>query len=154
MKILRLLSVATLFIAHTAVAQSQSIAMPTTSLATLDASAFQPQSGFAPSSARLVTQSPSGMALYHWSAAALIAANGADAFSSWRQIEANPVIGAQGARFGYSSLVIKSGFAGGSLLIEHVVLRHRPDLYRKMAWLNFASAGGLGAVAFYNTGLR
>ena len=86
--------------------------------------------------------------------AALIAANGADAISSWRQAEANPVIGGGASAFGYSSLAIKSGFVGSSLLIQHVVLRHRPDLYKKMAWLNFASSAGLGAVAFYNTGLR
>jgi hypothetical protein len=141
-------------------AQNQPMAAPLVSatsfsVSNLDPAAFQPVSRFRESASGLIARPESGLTTYKWSMAALIAANSADAISSWRQLEANHVVGAgPRATFGYSSLAIKSSFAGTSLLIQHVVLRHRPDLYKKLAWLNFASAGGLGAVAFHNVSIR
>ncbi len=97
---------------------------------------------------------PAGRTLYHWSIVAAIAANAADAASSWSQQEANPVVAGGGAQFGATSIAIKSGFVATSLVIQHIALRHRPDLYKKLAWLNFGTAGVLGGVARYNSGLR
>jgi hypothetical protein len=51
-------------------------------------------------------------------------------------------------------LAIKLGLAGSSILLERLVLRHRPDLYRHVAWLNFAIAEVQGAVVRRNIGLR
>jgi len=34
------------------------------------------------------------------------------------------------------------------------VLRHRPDLYKKLAWLNFGTSGLLGGVAAHNMSVR
>jgi len=95
-----------------------------------------------------------GRSLYRWSIAAVVAANAADVASSWSQQEANPVIAGGGAQFGASSVAIKTGFVAASLVIQHVALRHRPDLYKRLSWLNFGTAGVLGGVANYNMRVR
>ena len=95
-----------------------------------------------------------GKSLYRWSLATVVIANGVDAASSWRNQEANPLVAGSGSQFGFTSIAIKSGFVATSLLIQHVALRHRPDLYKKLGWMNFATAGVLGGVAKYNLGVR
>lgn len=97
---------------------------------------------------------PPGRTLYRWSIAAALAANVADIASSWSLQEGNPVVAGGGSQFGVTSVAIKSGFVATSLVIQHIALRHRPDLYKKLAWLNFGTAGVLGGVAHYNSGLR
>ena len=92
--------------------------------------------------------------LYRWSMVSLLAANAADAASSWRGQEVNPVVAGPTANFGVTSFAIKAGFVGASLLIQHVVLRHRPDLEKRMAWMNFISSGALGGVAAHNMSIR
>ena len=92
--------------------------------------------------------------LYRWSLATVLAANVADVASSWSQQEANPVVSGGGAQFGATSVAIKTGFVATSLLVQHIALRHRPDLYKKLAWMNFGTAGVLGGVAKYNMGQR
>jgi hypothetical protein len=99
------------------------------------------------------TVSP-GRTLYRWSLATVLAANVADVASSWSQLEANPVVSGGGAQFGATSVAIKTGFVATSLLVQHIALRHRPDLYKKLAWMNFGTAGVLGGVAKYNMGVR
>jgi hypothetical protein len=95
-----------------------------------------------------------GRALYRWSIATVVAANAADAASSWRRQESNPFVAGGGTQFGSTSIAIKSGFVATSLLIQHVTLRHRPDLYKKMAWMNFITSGILGGVAQSNMGVH
>ena len=97
---------------------------------------------------------PPGRTLYRWSIATVLAANVADVASSWSQLEANPVVSGGGAQFGATSVAIKTGFVATSLLVQHIALRHRPDLYKKLAWMNFGTAGVLGGVAKYNMGVR
>src|SRR5258706_15785132 len=99
-------------------------------------------------------ESVRGRTLYRWSIAAVLSANAADVASSWRNQEANPFLSGSGGQFGATSIAIKSGFVATSLLIQHVALRHRPDLYKKLAWLNFGTAGVFGGVAKYNMGVR
>ena len=96
----------------------------------------------------------SGRTLYGWSIAAVLGANAADAATSWRAQEANRVVAGNGSQFGAASLAIKSGFVGASLLIQHIALRHRPDLYKRMAWMNIITAGALGGVASHNMNVR
>jgi hypothetical protein len=96
------------------------------------------------------TTGPMGRNLYRWSIAAVLAGNVADAATGWRAQEANPVVAGTGNQFGLLSVAIKSGFVGTSLLIQHIVLRHRPDLYKRMAWMNLITSGALGGVACYN----
>ena len=62
--------------------------------------------------------------------------------------------GASVRNFGATSVAIKSGLVATSLLIQHVALRHRPDLYKKLAWMNFATSGVLVGVAKYNMGVK
>lgn len=95
-----------------------------------------------------------GRNFYRWSVAAVAAANAADAVSSWKAQEANPLVAGTGTRFGIESLAIKSGFVATSLLIQHIALRHRPDWYKRMAWMNVVTAGALGQVARHNSSLR
>lgn len=99
-------------------------------------------------------KSPAGRELYRWSIAAAIGANVADVASSWRQPEANSVLAGRSGQFGATSVALKSGFVGTSLLLQHVILRHRPDLYKRMAWMNFATTGVLGATAAHNVSIR
>jgi len=97
---------------------------------------------------------PHGRTVYFLSVAMLAASSAADAASSWRRPEANPVLASPGSTFGAGSVAIKLGLAGSSLLLERIVLRHRPDLYGRVAWLNFGTAGALGAVVQHNMSLR
>ncbi len=95
-----------------------------------------------------------GRTMYGWSVAAVLGANAADAATSWRALEANRALAGNGSQFGVASLAIKSGFVGTSLLIQHIALRHRPDMYKHMAWMNFITAGVLGGVASHNVSVR
>ena len=95
-----------------------------------------------------------GRTLYRWSIATVLAANTADVASSWSQQEANPFVAGGGSQFGIRSVAIKTGFVATSLLIQHIALRHRPDLYKKLAWMNFVTSGVLGGVAKSNMDLR
>jgi hypothetical protein len=95
-----------------------------------------------------------GRTLYRWSLATVLAANVADVASSWSQQEANPVVAGGGAQFGATSVAIKTGFVATSLLVQRIALRHRRDLYKKLAWMNIGTAGFLGGVAKYNMGVR
>ena len=97
---------------------------------------------------------PTGRTFYLWSVAMLAASGAADVASSWHRPEANPVMAGPGSTFGTGSLAIKLGLVGSSILLERLVLRHRPDLYRRVAWMNFGIAGAQAAVARHNIGLR
>ena len=97
---------------------------------------------------------PPGRTFYLWSVATLAASGAADVASSWRRPEANPVMAGPGSTFGGGSVAIKLGLVGSSILLERLVLRHRPDLYRRVAWLNFGIAGAQAAVVRHNMSLR
>ena len=97
---------------------------------------------------------PPGRALYRWSMAVLAASGAADVASSWRRPEANPVVAGPGSTFGAGSVAIKLGLMGSSFLLERLVLRHRPDLYRRIAWMNFGIAGAQAAVVRHNIAVR
>jgi hypothetical protein len=43
---------------------------------------------------------------------------------------------------------------GSSFLLERLVLQHRPDLSRRIAWLNFGIAGAQAAVVRHNIAVR
>jgi hypothetical protein len=92
--------------------------------------------------------------MYRWSIAAVLAANVADAATSWRSQEANPVVAGTGTQFGVTSVAIKSGFVGASLLIQHLALRHRPDLYKRLAWMNLITSGAFAGIASHNMSVR
>ena len=95
-----------------------------------------------------------GHNFYRWTVAAVVVANSADAATSWKAQEANPLVAGTGTQFGVVSLVIKSGFVATSLLIQDAVLRHRPDWRKRMAWMNLATAGVLSQVVSHNLHVR
>ena len=97
---------------------------------------------------------PPGRAFYGWSVAVLAASSTADAASSWRRPEANSVLAGPGSTFGVGSLAIKLGLVGSSFLLERLILRHRPDLYRRVACLNLGIGAVQGAVVQHNISLR
>lgn len=97
---------------------------------------------------------PPGRAFYRWSVAILAASGAADVASSWRRPEANPVLAGPGSTFGVGSVAIKLGLVGSSFLLQRLVLRHHPDLYRQVAWMNFGIAGAQAAVVRHNMSLR
>ena len=97
---------------------------------------------------------PRGRTFYRWSVAILAASGAADIASSWGRPEANPVLASPGSTFGAGSAALKVGLVGSSFLLERVVLRHRPDLYRHVAWLNIGIAGAQGAVVRHNISLQ
>src|SRR5580658_7190474 len=49
-----------------------------------------------------------GQTLYRWSLAAVAAGNAADTFSSWHQLEANPLLASPGSEFDGRSVLVKS----------------------------------------------
>ena len=93
-------------------------------------------------------------ALHRWSLIVLAAANAADAASSWRLQECNPLLARPGGQFGVQSVMLKSAIVGASVLAQRVIVRRRPDWLKRMAWVNFATAGAIGAIAHHNAGLR
>ena len=102
----------------------------------------------------LATGERPGRTVYYWSVATVVAASAADAASSWSGREANPVLAGPAAQFGVGSVAVKSGLVGASLLLQHVALHHNPGLYKRLAWMNFATAGVLGGVTAHNVGVR
>jgi hypothetical protein len=97
---------------------------------------------------------PPGRTFYRRSVAILAASSAADVASSWRRPEANPVVAGPGSSFGAGSVAIKLGLVASSFLLERLILRNRPDLYRHVAWMNFGIAGAQGAVVRHNISLR
>jgi hypothetical protein len=97
---------------------------------------------------------PRGRTLYRWSLAALAASSAADAASSWRMREANPVLASPQSTFGVESAALKLGLVGTCVLLEHFALRHHPEIYRHVAWLNFGITGVQGVVVQHNVSLR
>ena len=74
---------------------------------------------------------PEGQSHYRWSAVSLVAVGGMSA-----------------AGEGVTSVAIRSGVVGATLLIERALLKHHPQRNSRMAWLNVAVAGGLAASRF------
>ncbi|HEY7334513.1 MAG TPA: hypothetical protein VH639_06490 [Bryobacteraceae bacterium] len=92
--------------------------------------------------------------LYRWSVASLAAGNAADAITSWRKLEANPILAQPGSTFGPGSVAVKAGILGASLWLERWAARRNPRLYSAFAWINFGSAAGLAAVSQHNARLK
>jgi hypothetical protein len=117
------------------------------------ATALLPAAPFSGGGAAKMDGEIKGRQFYRWSIIAIMAGNAADTVSSWHHPEANPVLANPGAGFGVRSVALKAGLLGTSLLLEHWALKHNPGLYRRLAWMNVAIAGGLGEVAARNASL-
>ncbi|HMD71708.1 MAG TPA: hypothetical protein VKF41_10220 [Bryobacteraceae bacterium] len=95
------------------------------------------------------------LTLWKASMAALMAANAADAVSSWGKPELNPALSGSAGRFGKEGALLKLGLAGGVVTVEFLVLRRRRSrsLAKALAWINFGDAAVTGAVAGRNFGI-
>jgi len=85
------------------------------------------------------------------SVGALVAANVADAATSWGLRESNPLLG---SRFDGKSVAIKGGLVGGSLVLQALLIKRHPRIAKKLAIINFGVSAGLAGVAWHNTTLR
>lgn len=93
---------------------------------------------------------PAENRFWKWTAAALVAGTAADAASSYGRFEANPLLRGRDGRFGSRGIAIKIGAAGGTLLIERLIIRKNRRAARAFGFVNLAGAGTFGAVAVRN----
>ena len=56
--------------------------------------------------------------------------------------------------FARNFILVKARKRSKTMLIQCIVLRHRPDLYKRLAWMNLITAGAVGGVAGYNVSVR
>ncbi len=90
--------------------------------------------------------------LWRASVAALLTGNVMDATSSWGKRELNPMLSGTEGQFGKGGALLKLGVAGGVVVVEYLVLRHRPyrSLAKGLAWINFGDAAVTGGMASRN----
>ena len=91
---------------------------------------------------------------WKWSAAAVAGASFADAATSFRGYELNPVLRGSDGRFGTRGIAIKGGVVAGMLLAQRTVGRRNPRAYRVFAKVNWVVAGVTSGVAVRNTRVR
>ncbi len=91
---------------------------------------------------------------WRYSVAALAAANAADAHSSWRGAEANPLLADSAGRFSHRGLAVKGGIAALNVGVQYIVVRKWPKLAKPLSYVNFTGAAFTGAVAARNYGVR
>ncbi len=97
------------------------------------------------------SERPRSRKMWIVSAVALAAANILDARSSLGRPELNPLLrNAQGNFSVARSAALKSAAVGGSLALEALLIRSRPELARTSSLVNFVSAGAVTAVAIRN----
>lgn len=96
----------------------------------------------------------SGKKIFKWSVAALLAANAADAASSWGQPEANRLLAGPRGRFDSRGLSIKLGVVGAIVVGEIVLVRHHPQAATRLGFVNFSTAGLTGSIAVHNLGVK
>jgi hypothetical protein len=76
----------------------------------------------------------------------------ADAHSSWRKYESNPLLASGDGHFGNKGLVLKAGLNSGWVLSQVLVLR-KTRKYRAFAIINFGLAAFIAATASHNYGV-
>jgi hypothetical protein len=89
---------------------------------------------------------------FHGSVIAYGVGTGADAWSSWRQPEANAFLRDGSGRFSTKGAVIKAGVFAGSAVAEYAILRkYSPKwLVRTFTVMNFALGSEYSAIAIHN----
>ena len=85
------------------------------------------------------------------SAVALTAASLADFGTSMGHNEANPLLQSSNGQFSVAKgLSLKLGLAGATVLVQALITRHHPDLYKACAIANVTGAGAFTAIAVHN----
>lgn len=82
---------------------------------------------------------------------ALAAAHSADAATSWNKRELNPMLSPSSGAFGLQTLAIKWAITGGSMGLQAILLRRRPQLSKMFAGINCMESGVIGATAIHNS---
>jgi hypothetical protein len=99
----------------------------------------------------VVQQPKPKMGEWKLSLLALAAAHSADAATSWNKRELNPLLSPSSGAFGAQMLAVKCAVTVGSLGLQAILLRRRPQLAKMFARLNFMEAGVIGATAIHNS---
>ena len=82
---------------------------------------------------------------------ALAATHSVDAATSWNKRELNPMLSPNSGAFGLQTLAIKCAITAGSIGLQAILLRHRPELAKMFARINFLESGVIGATAIHNS---
>ena len=82
----------------------------------------------------------------------MLAATGMDAATSVGKYEGNAALASSNGTFGARGISIKAGIAGGTILAE-VLLRKHKDLRTTFVIGNFTQAALFSAVAVHNMGI-
>jgi hypothetical protein len=96
---------------------------------------------------------PVGKNLWRASMVALATTNAMDIQSSWGKRELNGALAGNTGQFDSKSVLMKLGFVGSVWTLEYLVLRRKPALYRKLAFVNFGDASVTGGMAIRNYGI-
>lgn len=88
------------------------------------------------------------------SLAAMSAAHAFDAYSSWGYQERNGLLRAPSGTFSSRGVEVKMAIAGATVLVQWLILRHRPQAARTFAGINFAIAGVESGVAARNCAIK
>jgi hypothetical protein len=102
-----------------------------------------------------LNHTPAAKRLWHVSLASLAAANVMDVQSSWGKHELNSPLASANGTFGARGALMKSGFQGGLMGLEMLVLRRHPNrtLCRFLAVVNFGAAAVVAGTTVHNYGV-
>ena len=85
------------------------------------------------------------------SAAGLAAASLVDAWSSIGRYESNPFLrNRQGQFAAGKGIAMKAGMTGGMVVIQGMLARKRPEMYKPYSLVNVGAAGAFGVAAWRN----
>lgn len=94
-----------------------------------------------------------GMHLWLASLAAVGASTSMDAATSWGKFEGNSVLASTDGRFGGKGLALKAALAGGIILPQVLLRRHR-DLRKTFTLANLGAAALFSTATIHNLGVH
>jgi len=99
-----------------------------------------------------LNRTPAAKKLWHVSLASLAVANVMDVQSSWGKHELNGPLASANGTFGARGALMKSGFQGGLMSLEMLLMRRHPNktLCRFLTVVNFGAAAAVSGTAIHN----
>ena len=112
--------------------------------------------GHPPLASVVVSEERKAERLWWLSVGAMGGAAAADLATSWRRLEANPVMRAGNGEgeCGLGCVGVKAGVLGGVIAMERILKGKEKKFLRKAAWFNFAVAGTWSVAAARNVRTR
>ncbi|MBV9304385.1 MAG: hypothetical protein JOY62_05860 [Acidobacteriaceae bacterium] len=93
-----------------------------------------------------------GRRLWIASICMMVGASAADAATSWGKYEGNSFLASSDGRFGAKGLSIKAAIAGGGIVPQLLLRRHR-NLWKPFTVANFVEAGVFTGTSIHNIGV-